>query len=137
MAHQEHEGCIVEQLTAGDRRLRDGSVRDGTAPGSRLSDVTPGLDPMERVRAAALRAVVWTRAISRDLAAVIDKGVAAASEEARAAWQRWSPPSEAAPPPPSEAAPPPPSEAAPPPGALPSGAPPSEGAPPSSDSPAR
>jgi hypothetical protein len=82
----------VEELTAGDPRLSDGGVREGTGNGQKLSDVTPGLDRRERVRSAALRALAFTRAITHDVATIIDKGVAAASEEARAAWKRWSPP---------------------------------------------
>jgi hypothetical protein len=114
MDHPEHEGR-VEQLTAGDPRLRDGGVRDGGTAGQPLHEVTPGLDPFERVRSAALRAVLFTRAISRDVAAVIDKGVAAASEEAKLAWQRWSPPNKAAPP--ADAAAPPSADGSEPPSA--------------------
>jgi hypothetical protein len=84
----------VDDLTAGDSRLRDGAVRDGGSAGPSLSAVTPGLDRKERVRSAALRAIAFTRAFTHDVAAIIDKGVAAASEEARAAWKRWSPPKE-------------------------------------------
>ena len=85
MGHDEDPNKRVEELTAGDPHLRDGSVRDDGGPaGPPLHDVTPGLDRFERVRAAALRAVMFTRAVSRDVAAVIDKGVSAASQEARA-----------------------------------------------------
>ena len=105
MGHEDHDGR-VEQLTAADPHLRNGSVRNGGTAGEPLHEVTPGLDPFERVRSATLRAVMLTRAISRDFAAVIDKGVAAASEEARAAWQRWSPPPKAETPPPKSETPP-------------------------------
>jgi hypothetical protein len=90
-----------------------------------LHEVTPGLDRFERVRLAALRALVLTRAIGRDVAAVIDKGVAAASEEAKLAWQRWSPPKTEAPPegpPASQAAPDAPPADVPPSDVPPSGA---------------
>jgi hypothetical protein len=132
MDHPEHEGR-VEQLTAGDPRLRDGGVRDGGAAGQPLHEVTPGLDPFERVRSAALRAVLFTRALSRDVAAVIDKGVAAASEEAKLAWQRWSPPAQTKPPtdassaPPSDASTPPAEPSTPPTGSAPPETPPTSG----------
>jgi hypothetical protein len=93
----------VDDLTAGDPRLTSGGIRQGTGTGQSLRDVTPGLDPRERVRSAALRAIAITRAVTHDVAAIIDKGVAAASAEARAAWKRWSPPKQASTP---DAAPP-------------------------------
>jgi hypothetical protein len=129
--HHEHEGCVVEQLTAGDQRLRDGAVREGGTSGPPLRDVTPGLDPVERVRTAALKAVLWTRALSRDVAAVIDKGVEAAGAEAKAAWQRWSPPAKTEAPPASSAAADPAGEAATAEGMPPPPAPSSDEPPPS------
>jgi len=106
----------VDDLTAADPRLTTGGVRDGGGPSGSLRDVTPGLERGERVRSAALRALAFTRAVTHDVAAIIDKGVAAASEEARAAWKRWSPPKDGAPgsdgaaTPPSNELLPPPSE---------------------------
>jgi hypothetical protein len=91
-----HHGkeCVAEKLTAGDPHLAQGTVRDTPSPSPRLSEVTPGLDPLRPLRDAAMRANVWLRAFAgdvstelRELSAEGKKVSEAMREESRRIWR--------------------------------------------------